>query len=108
MKKGDFVNMYNEHHKEGRPDFGTLCGKGILLKPIKSKLKHKGDGWDKFESWSIFVFWDNLGNPPSIQQMWFVHPNDLMDGVERSKSYWEHWVKETQKACDIILQNLSL
>ena len=74
MKKGDFVNMYNIHYKGGRPDHGTLCGKGILIKPCKSKLKHDNDGWDEFE---------------------------------RSKEYWTHWVTETQKTCDKILENLS-
>ena len=104
MKKGDLVNMYNIHSKDGKPDYGTLCGKGILVKPIKSKLKHDGDGWDEFESWSVFVFWDHLGNPPKIQQLWFVHPNDVMDGHEGSKEHWINWVKETKKGYDKLLK----
>ena len=106
MKKGDFVNMYNTHSKDGTPDLQTLCGKGILIKPTKSKLRHKGDGWDEFESWSIFVFWDHLGNPPEQQQLWFVHPNDLMDEFEGSKKHWEHLAKEMQKGSEFILKTI--
>lgn len=108
MKKGDFINMYNSHSKDGKPDEQTLCGKGILIRPYKSKTKLKSRGWEEYESWTVFVFWDKLGNPPTNQQVWFVHPNDLMEkGNARAFIwYWMHWATETKSACDRILKIL--
>jgi hypothetical protein len=76
MKKGDLVNMYHEHNNDDTPNENTFFARGKLIKPRRytSKLL-KGRG---YECWMIDVFWDKLGNPPYIQHVWFVHPNDLI------------------------------
>ena len=74
MKKGDIVNMYNSHSKDGVPDEKTLWSKGILVKPYK----YTSAGWEEYECWTIDVFWNKNGNEPYRQEVWFVHPNDLI------------------------------